>query len=124
MLRGAAFLSVLGGFLPLLACDSADWVPPQELIHTVGIDDALHAPRLFTPFLCGDPGGEESDGFTCNSARGVESEFWSCDAAGCHGVYEFVDDGFGATRTLRGGEGPSCFTCHSMKWDDSKEGAP
>lgn len=115
-------LSVL--LFALVACDNSDWVPPMELLHTVGIEDALHAPRLATPFLCGDESGEESDGFTCTPDRGMDSTLWSCDAAGCHGVYDFESDGFGATRTLRGGEGPSCFTCHSMNWDERKEGEP
>lgn len=97
------------------SCGNPDFDPPElRPKHEVDQDGALHAVRFDIPFLCGVK-GDERQGVPCDTTRPAR-DLLSCDAAGCHGGYEFVESGPGSVRDLRGSEGPSCYTCHGRKW--------
>ena len=75
----------------------------------------MHAIRMDNPFACGAV--DDEDGGACPPDRPRDDEL-SCDAAGCHGNYQFKDQPMGLMRDLLGSDGPSCYTCHGAEWED------
>lgn len=88
-----------------------DLDPPSHPVHDRDEDGFRHARRNETPYLCGDPGG--GGAVTCPTDGRPAPDDLSCDAAGCHGGYDYTPDG---PRHLEGSDGPSCWTCHDQEW--------
>lgn len=108
----------------LVACGAkdGDYDPPSEPPHDdvesdwvegLGQVSAAHARGKSTPFLCHDP--ESGDEVLCPLERPVDRAL-SCDAAGCHGDFEFVEGPDSPDRHVDGSDGPSCYTCHGTEW--------
>ncbi|MCB9692043.1 MAG: hypothetical protein H6736_09535 [Alphaproteobacteria bacterium] len=117
------------GLLGLVACEVENegggrgrlrFDPPAEPAHEVSQEGFLHARGYETPFLCPQPGG----GYGACPEDGVwpEARFLSCDASGCHGDFDFGLSADPAPRHLRGGDGPSCTTCHDRVWSTQTAG--
>ena len=107
--------------LVLFACGDPSFdALPDSPAHRVDEDGALHAERYEDPFLCGDPTRpmEPERGVPCPPSRPNSDSLLSCDAAGCHGNFDFRPT---SPRLLYGAEGPSCYTCHGEEWDDDDE---
>jgi hypothetical protein len=100
--------------LAVLAGCGWSFTPPEHPPHDVEEGGVLHARRLETPFLCGGADRAER-GEPCPSVRPPDDRA-SCDAAGCHGTYDFGGDP--GPRDLIGSDGPSCYTCHGREWED------
>jgi len=96
--------------LLLVGCGPLDFDPPANPPHTDFEDGYAHALGKEAPYLCRNPG----DGAlaACPDVRPA-SEHLSCDAAGCHGAFDYSPDG---PRHLEGADGPSCWTCHGQEW--------
>ena len=57
----------------------------------------------------------------CTPGVRPENSALSCDAAGCHGSYDYDASTPVEDRHLHGGEGPSCWTCHDQEWDPARD---
>jgi hypothetical protein len=79
--------------------------------------EAWHAGRKEVPYLCGDP--ETGQAVTCPQER-LADKHLSCDAAGCHGDFDFGGPAEDDSRHVRGSDGPSCYTCHTREWSTRK----
>jgi hypothetical protein len=111
----AAFGLILG------ACgDLPTFLPPPDPPHLLSLDGSLHGERYEDPFLCGEATNPRV-GVTCSPSAAANPAVWSCDSAGCHGVFTYEATGLGAKRSLRGAEGPSCYTCHGVEWNERTE---
>lgn len=110
--------------LALVACRGKDelYDPPAEPPHDdlesdwvegLGQVDAAHARGKSTPFLCHDP--ETGAEVECPRERPADRAL-SCDAAGCHGDFTFIEGPDDPARHVDGADGPSCFTCHGREW--------
>ena len=97
-------------------CGQWEFSPPEHPPHDEEEDGALHARRYETPFLCGRPDRPDR-GEVCPPVRPPD-DLVSCDAAGCHGTFDFTEDAARAARDLIGSDGPSCYTCHGREWED------
>ena len=87
--------------------------------HGKNEDGAWHAYDNEYPFLCLDASGSPT---TCPDDVWPETERLSCDAAGCHGSYDYDPATPQSSRNLDGSAGPSCWTCHDKEWSDAKTG--
>ena len=102
-------------------CGPGSFAPPDSPAHDDGVEGAPHALGKKYPFLCGDP-EDPMHAIECTGPRPPD-RLLSCDAAGCHGSYDFsVPGGQASGRHLFGSEGASCFTCHDETWDDDRTG--
>jgi hypothetical protein len=111
MIRRLAVRFFWVAFFPL-GCSNPSFDPPSSPVHSTEHDGVLHAYSERYPFACK---AEDYSLVACDNNRPVDEQL-SCDAAGCHGGYRF--NGALDMRQLRGGEGPSCYTCHGKKWQD------
>ena len=94
----------------LVGCGPLDFDPPADPPHNDYEEGFAHASGKEAPFLCKDPG---DGGLTlCPDVRPA-NEHLSCDAAGCHGAFDYSPTGAGP---LEGADGPSCWTCHGQEW--------
>jgi|GEM_PF-2421988 len=120
MSRPPSFL--FGLVLMTTACGAKSaYDPPAEPPHNdveedwvegLGQVSSAHASGKSTPYLCRDPDG---GWMTCPDTP-VEPRYASCDAAGCHGGFTFVEGADDPDRHLDGSDGPSCWTCHDREW--------
>lgn len=118
----ARWPALAGLLLPLLgACagyGTYGFDPPAEPAHDDWEDGYAHASGKSTPFLCRDP--DSGDRVTCPQDW-PEDRNLSCDAAGCHGGFEYDTDPQSDSRDLLGGAGPSCYSCHGKEWSSRKD---
>jgi hypothetical protein len=111
--------AALTGLWLLTGCGGPTFLPPAEPAHDVEHGGHYHAVRLEDPFSCGIAGSPNAKrGTPCPTVRPQEDALLSCDASGCHGGFDFTAAAAAGLRELRGGEGPSCYTCHGEKWKD------
>lgn len=112
----------------LTACRQHPFATEQVLtirkVHDAASDNGgyLHARSLedMQPFFCLVDGVQAP----CPTGERPANGDLSCDAAGCHGDYDYQADTPVDSRQLHGGEAPSCFACHERNWlpDRSVEG--
>lgn len=92
--------------------------PPDLPVHDDYEKKAAHARGKDDPFLCLDP---VSGNRTACPDEWPAQENLSCDAAGCHGGFEYTPEEPDSERDLLGGAGPSCYTCHGQEWSTDKQ---
>ena len=123
MLPRAIHAALCAAALLLAGCDEGGGAgtssgPPDEPVHDSYQDGYAHARGKSSPFLCRDP---DTDALvTCPDTR-PEPAWLSCDAAGCHGDFDYSPTTDPADRALHGADGPSCYTCHGRTWSEVKE---
>ncbi len=115
-----------GPLLVVLAscADDPDFSAPSSPPHTEIRGGAGHAIRDSYPFLCGlfATSTVAEDFFLAvpcpeDGVRPLDIDL-SCDALGCHGNTEY-DRPRDVGRSARGGQAPSCFTCHGKNWNEA-----
>jgi hypothetical protein len=104
----------------IAACAELSFTPPDSPLHDEEEDDWMHARRSEYPFLCGDPGGSTTLNLPCPDTRPLDNKLLSCDSVGCHGNFDYTQD-TRAKRHLHGSDGPSCYTCHDVEWEITKD---
>ncbi len=116
--------------ISLVGCVGLDFDPPDEPDHNdyqggelepeaSGANPwqgAYHARLYEEPFLCLD--AQTGVAVTCPTDGRPDDKNLSCDAAGCHGDYDYSPDYDPAARQLHGSDGPSCYSCHGEEWKD------
>ena len=104
----------------LAGCATTTFEPPADPPHDDREEGYAHARGKDNPYLCRDP--ETGGRITCPDERPATADL-SCDAAGCHGDFDFGETFQIASdlRHLLGSDGPSCWTCHDREWSKQKE---
>ncbi|MCB9777658.1 MAG: hypothetical protein H6742_03765 [Alphaproteobacteria bacterium] len=87
--------------------------------HPIREEGVSHGRDNRYPFLCRD---DNDLGVTCPDDYWPETDKLSCDAAGCHGSYDYSPDTAGS-RNLNGSAGPSCYNCHGRTWNTTTTGS-
>lgn len=100
-------------------------LPPHDQLYDVAdagqaplVRAGRHAALMRTPFLCLDTQTGRAE--ACPDDR-PEDPRLSCDAAGCHGDFDYAPGSDRSTRHLRGSDGPSCYSCHTDVWSSRQE---